>query len=238
MKYKNGIVCGWCFLFGFANFSLTAKETADYIVIGVGTAGATISKLLSDDPNTSVLAIHNGKNLNSDPDIALSRNGIFAVISTLTGADFSQVGLTTPQPSVNNRELPWAIAVPEGGASSINAGAWAGGSNELYSQWEPIAGPEWSTTQINSIYVALENYHGETQDPAARGFNGPVDVRQIPATAFATKFTQAEIAATGVSLVIDYNDPNATIGISPQMQVTQSGPKWRIQGKQRHRLFE
>jgi hypothetical protein len=55
MKYKNHILYLLCFLFAFPKLSLTAAEQADYIVIGVGTAGATNSKLLSDDPNTSVL---------------------------------------------------------------------------------------------------------------------------------------------------------------------------------------
>lgn len=230
MKYASHILCFFCFFCTFPETMLTAREKADYIVVGVGTAGATISKLLTDDLSTSVIALNIGKNLNQNPDIKYSRNAIFAVLSTLTGANFSQVGLTPPQPNADDRELPWALATPEGGASSINAGAWARGTDQLYSQWEPIAGPEWSTAQILSIYKGLENYNGTTSNPAVRGFNGPVDVRQAPATAFNLKFTQAEISATGFPFVLDYNDPATPIGISAQMQNTQSGPngKYRV----------
>lgn len=231
MKNHNHILWLLCFLFAFHAFSLTAKEKADYIVIGVGTAGATISKLLSDDHHNSVIALHNGKNLTQDPDIKLTRNVVFTVTSALFGSSFFQTGFSIPQPPADNRELFWAMGLPEGGASSINAGAWARGTNQVYSQWEAIAGPEWSTTKIQDIYKSLENYHGTTPDPSARGFNGPLDIRQIPSpTAFAVKFTQAVSTATGTPIVVDYNDPNTPIGASYQMQYTQNGPngKYRV----------
>lgn len=229
MNYKNHITFMLVFLAIFSKPLLVASEKADYIVIGVGTAGATISKLLSDDQNTSVIALHTGKNLTQNPDIKYSQNAIFTVLSTLTGIDFSQIGFTPPQPNVDDRELVWAIATPEGGASSINAGAWSRGTDQLYAQWEPIAGPEWSTTKITAIYKSLENYNGATTNPAARGFKGPVDVRQVPTpTTFDLKFTQAEITATSLPFVLDYNDPATPIGISSQMQNTQSGPDGTI----------
>ena len=44
-----------------------APRCADYIVIGVGTAGAVVAKQLSDDMKSSVIALHNGENLTEDP---------------------------------------------------------------------------------------------------------------------------------------------------------------------------
>ncbi len=229
MKNLAWLISVFCF---FSSISLTAKDNVDYIVIGVGTAGATISKLLTDDMRTSVLAINIGENLNQDPDIKYSQNGIVAVVSTLLGdSTFSQVGLTPPQSHADNRELPWAIAIPEGGASSINAGAWARGTDQLYAQWELIAGPEWSLARINEIYKNLENYKGTTTNPATRGTHGPVDIRQVPnPTKFQRVFSEAEVTATGFPLVVDYNDPATPIGVSLDMQVTQSGPdgKFRV----------
>lgn len=211
-----------CFIF---TSELMAKERADYIVIGVGTAGATISKLLSDDPNTSVIALHSGKNLTQNPDIKLTKNAAFTVFSALLGSSFFQTGPTVPQPNANNNELLWVFGLPLGGTSSTNAGAWARGTDQVYDQWEPIAGPEWSSTQIRSIYKNLENFNGITSNPAARGFNGPLDVRQNPSpTAFALKFSQAVSNATGVPIIVDDNDPNTPIGVNYRMQYTQSGP--------------
>ncbi len=227
---KN-VVYFLCVLIAFPTCSLKAKEKADYIVVGVGTAGATISKLLSDDPNTSVIAIHSGKNLTQNPDIKYTRNVAFNLISVFFGSPFFQLGFSPPQPNIDDREPFWTFGLPEGGTSSINAGAWALGTDQVYSQWEPIAGPEWSTTQISSIYKSLENYNGSTSNPAARGFGGPINVRQIPfPTPFSIKFTQAVAAATGTPIVLDYNDPNTPIGVTPQLQYTQSGldGKYRV----------
>lgn len=218
-------------LCAFPECPLVSKEKADYIIVGVGTAGATLAKLMSDDDTTSVLALHNGKNLTQNPDIKYSRNAFFTVFSALLGSSFFQTGFTIPQPNADNRELFWAYGMPEGGTSSVNAGAWARGTDQVYSQWEAIAGPEWSTSTILDIYKGLEKYKGTTPDPSARGYYGPINVRQIPVpTPFSLRFTQAVSVATGVPIVIDYNDPNTPIGTTSQMQYTQKGfnGKYRV----------
>lgn len=224
MDYKNCIAWLLLFLCAFSQVSLIAKEQADYIVIGAGTAGATIAKMLSDDKNTSVIVLHNGKDLSQDPDIKYTKNAIFTVISTLFGSPLSQTGDSIPQPNADNNELAWVMGLPEGGTSSVNAGAWARGTDQVYSQWEPIAGPEWSTTIIENLYKSLENYVGVTPDPSTRGVGGPLNIRQVPIpTPFSIKFTEAIATAVGVPIVIDYNDPNTPIGASAQLQYTQSG---------------
>lgn len=196
----------------------------DYIVVGAGTAGAVLAKKLSDGNQTSVVALQNGPNLNQDPLIALSKNAIFTVLSGLIGPPLYAIAETIPQIFADSRILNWIYAIPLGGASSVNAGAWCRATNQVNSQWETIAGPNWSPAQIQNAYVALENYSGLTTNPAARGFNGPLPIRQeaIP-TGVSNTFTQAIINATGVPFVLDYNDPNTPIGASSQVQYTQMG---------------
>lgn len=203
----------------------------DYVIVGVGTSGAVLAKKLTDDKKTSVIAIHSGKNLTQDPEIKFTRNAIFTVLSVLLGAidpvltPLYYTGLTIPQPEDNNNEMLWAVAKPEGGASSINAGAYVRGTGQVYAQWEAIAGPLWSINRILNVFKELEHYHGETTDPHARGYHGPVSVRQNPhPTQVSLKFSQAIVNATGFPFVLDYNDPNTPIGASPKLQATQSGP--------------
>lgn len=226
IRYSKQMICLLGFLCMYPTGALIAKEKADYIVVGVGTAGATITKLLSDDLDTSVIAIHSGRNLTQIPEIKYSRNAFFVVLSALFGSSpFFQTGLSIPQPNIDNRELLWAMGFPEGGTSSVNAGAWARGTDQVYSQWESIAGPEWAVGQIETIYKRLEKYKGTTADPTTRGYHGPIDVRQVPfPTPFDLKFTQAVAEGTGVPIVVDYNDPKTPIGVTPQMQYTQKGP--------------
>lgn len=204
------------------------SNKADYVVVGVGTAGAVVAKKLSDDKKTSVIALHSGENLTQDPEIKFSENALTTVLSALAGSSFYETGMTIPQVNVDNRPLLWAIGLPEGGGSSINAGMWARGTNQVYTQWEAVAGPEWSVNQIESIYKKLENYHGETTNPDARGFHGPVDVRQVPANNVGKTFNQAVINATGFPFVLDYNDPRTPIGSSDQYQNTQKGSDGRL----------
>lgn len=233
-------------------------STADYVIVGVGTAGALMAKRLSDDKKTSVIALHNGEYLSNDPLIKYSKNAIFTVSSSLLGlpnlaekvdlpaplallfanliADIPpgvpflyQSGLTTPQPNADNRGLLWVLSLPAGGASSINAGAWCRGTNELYAQWEGVAGPEWSLDRILETYKELEDYHGKTLNPEFRGFHGPIDVLQVKRpTKLSQKFNKAIIKGTEVPFVLDYNDPVTPIGASSQLQNTHNGCKGRL----------
>lgn len=228
--------------------------TADYVVIGVGTAGGLLANRLSRDKKTSVIALHIGENLTQDPLIKFSKNAVFTVPAPLLGTPLPfdpaslnlpiplrsafqtylgalsptlpplyDTGVTIPQPDADFRQLLWAMALPLGGASSINAGAWCTGTDELYAQWEAIAGPEWSVKRIRGIYKKLEDYDGKTNNPEFRGFHGPIDVRQVPASAISRKFTDAMEKGTNTSFVLDYNDPLFPIGVSSQIQLTQRG---------------
>ena len=164
---------------------LQAKTvTVDYVVVGAGTAGAAVAKLLSDDKKTSVIALHSGENLNNDPLIKFSQGARIIVPAALLGKispiltpPLYETGLTVPQPFADDRNLLWAIGLPEGGASSINAGAYCRGTNQLYAQWEAIAGPL-VLLRILEVYKKLEHSHGKTLNPAFRGYHGPLSVIQ------------------------------------------------------------
>lgn len=215
----------------FNSYSYAASQSnqADYVIVGVGTAGAVLAKMLSDDNKTSVIALHNGGNLNNDPTIKFSENALLTVLDGLIGFPLYETGMSVPQPNANNRQIQWDEALPLGGASAINAGAWVRGTDQVYAQWEAINGPFWSVTRITNIYTELEHYKGLTMNPAVRGFFGPVNVRQIPVPTIGSfKFTQAMIIATGLPLVLDYNDPLTPIGISSQLQYTQKGDNGQL----------
>lgn len=217
---------GYC---QFLNVSNTTPANVkikgpDYIVVGAGTAGAVVTKRLSDGNQNYVVAIHNGPNLNQDPLINLSKNAIFTVLSGLIGPPLYALSQTVPQIFADDRIINWIYALPLGGASSVNAGAWCRETVDNNNEWESIAGPEWSNTSIQNTYIALENYTGTTENPAARGFNGPLPIRQETNPGNVSfVFTQAIVDGTGVPLIDDYNNPLAPIGASPRMQYTQFG---------------
>jgi choline dehydrogenase-like flavoprotein len=218
---------------------------ADYIIVGVGTAGGLLAKKLTDDKKTSVIALHSGQNFTDSFVLKYGKNTIFSVAASLLGttlppeiqeifqefidlsaisaAPLYETGSTVPQVCVGDDELLWVIPSPEGGGSAVNAGAWCRGTNQLYAQWETIAGPEWSVGQIMNTYKKLEDYTGKTSNKSARGKDGPLKVIQNEASQLSLVFTQAVINGAGVPFVIDYNDPNTPIGSSSQFQLTRRG---------------
>lgn len=251
---KNAI-----FFLLFVSVSLQASSgvegnTADYVVVGVGSAGGLMVERLSSDKKTSVIGLHSGKNFTESFIIKYGKNTIFSVLSALLGLPLPvdiltldlppdvkasleeitqlanngarplyETGLSTPQVNADDRQILWAIPLPLAGGTAVNAGAYCRGTNQLYSEWEAIAGPEWSVCNINSIYKQLENYTGKTTNPASRGYCGPLIVQQASVSKLASVFTQAEISATGTPFVLDYNDPQTPIGVSPQFQLTRTG---------------
>ena len=266
MKFEKNILIYLCSFIVILNQCLQAESScesstsefnvADYVIVGVGTAGGLMAKKLSDDKKTSVIALHNGENLTNDPLIKLSKNAKFTVLAALLGTPnpflnipnipveiasklaaffgpkntsgvpfLYQTGDSIAQPNADFRLIPWQLALPEGGASSINAGAWCRGTNAVYSQWESIAGSEWSESRILKIYKKLENYHGFTQDPHQRGYHGPISVLQARhPSKLSKKFTNAIVKGVHVPYVLDYNDTFTPIGASTRVQATQSGP--------------
>lgn len=228
-------------------------DTADYVIVGVGSAGGLLAKKLTDDKKTSVIALHSGQNFTNSFIIKYAKNTVFSVLSVLLGsplpfdpsslnlpanikAQFEELlqltanaakplyetGASIPQVNADNRQILWAIPFPLAGGTSVNAGAWCRGTNELFSQWEAIAGPEWSVANILAIYKELEKYHGKTKNPKARGHHGPLSVRQDSPSKLSKVFNKAVTAATGFPFIIDYNDPKTPIGVS-QLQLTRKG---------------
>lgn len=207
----------------------TKKISADYLIVGVGTAGGLLAKRLSDDHQTSVIAFNIGEDLSDNSLVKLSKNGDITVNMAPDGPPLYQSGVTTPQTDADNRQLPWGIGVIEGGGSSVNGMAYCRGTDQCYAGWEAIAGPEWSVKQISKIFKELETYDGETPNPATRGKRGPVNVRQNPHPSRVSKtFTRATIKATGYPYLLDYNDPKTPIGSASKMQFTQDGIDGRL----------
>lgn len=254
MKFFRGILLGILFINFLNAHSGVQGNTADYVIVGVGTSGGFLAKKLSDDKKTSVIALHSGKNFTDSFIIKYAKNTVFSVLSVLLGVPLPfdpallhlppdtqaeletllqlsanaakplyETDVSTPQVYADFRQILWAIPLPLAGGTSVNAGAFCRGTNELFSAWEAIGGPEWSVDKILAIYKELENYHGKTTNPNARGYHGPLRVRQDHVSKLAQMFTNAEIKATGFPFVLDYNDPNTPIGISSQFQLTRKG---------------
>jgi len=253
MYYTKWVVCVFLLLNVSMGHGAQVGNTADYVIVGVGTAGAVLAQRLSDDKKTSVIALHSGSNFTNSFIVKYSKNTVFSVLASLLGSSppfdpaslnlpldvqqeledliqltytsanpLYETGSSIPQPNADDQELLWVIPLPLGGATSINAGAWCRGTNQVFSQWETIAGPNWSVNRILGVYKELERFYGKTTNPHARGHHGRIKIQQDSPSKLSKIFNQAVTSATGFPFILDYNDPNTPIGVS-QLQLTHHG---------------
>jgi len=199
------------------------KLTFDYIVVGTGPAGAVISKRLTDDKQTSLLAIEAGDNNSQECPI---RNSLFAppfILRDNFSPQYYWLGNGIPQRYVDNRTFRWAGGRTLGGTSSVNNEQYVRPSQANMKQWENSLGKLWSPERETALFKGLEKYNGRTNNPNARGFNGRLDIRQTPVrpTDMVEKLVLAMEEATGLKRILDYNDPNTPIGPFTRWQLYQ-----------------
>jgi choline dehydrogenase len=178
----------------------------DYIIVGAGTVGATLAKLLTDDNSTSVLLLEAGVDLTTDPGSTSPSFGVAAVASSDNKHSFQ---------ILTNNEAPINIQ------SLIHGGRKWGGSSEhnfFYSirgspeYWNNLAttvnDSNWNYNNISQFFIQNETYTGVTQSPVQRGTNGPLFIRQsnFPSTGtIANLLANALNVTTGIPIIEDYN---------------------------------
>lgn len=194
---------------------------ADYVVVGMGAAGAGVAKILSDDRETSVIGIEAGGNYDNQTPI---KDSTFApILEEEFFPNYFYQLQQVPQTAAGGATFNYTTGRLLGGGSAINGEQYVQGSKLNYSQWEPLLGPFWSTKSIFHTFKKIEHYHGLTPNPEQRGFHGLVSIRQAPVvpTTMATKFVDAVAAATGFPEIIDYNDQNTPMGPFTRWQLFQ-----------------
>lgn len=206
------------------------KNSWDYVIVGAGTAGATLAAKLSDpDANgkfkNSVLVLEAGVNLSDSP-LVLVNNIIGAEINS-TNPILSTVDLTYYLEGNPFAVFNYTEGRMWGGSSGHNFLLCVRGVPSVYDEWAAISGdPRWSYNQLlNNVMIPMEHYtpDGTTADPSQRGLNGPLFITQMPPQD-TDPFMQAVSAATGAPITSDYNDPVTSLGevavSAPQQYVT------------------
>ena len=131
--------------------------TADYVIVGAGSAGAPLATRLAERTNDQVLVLEAGP---KDKDMGIH---IPAAFSKLFRSDVDWDYLTEPQPQLNNRQIYWPRGKTLGGSSSMNAMMWVRGFAADYDDWAAVAGDQWSFANVAPYFKRIETVEGATE---------------------------------------------------------------------------
>jgi choline dehydrogenase-like flavoprotein len=144
----------------------------DYLIVGGGSAGATLAARLSEDPNVTVCLLEAG---GRGDGLAVRMPG--ATILQVPGKPFklnNWAFFTTPQPGLNGRRGFQPRGKALGGSSAINAMLYIRGHRADYDRWAELGCEGWSWDEVLPYFRRSENnVRGED---AIHGGAGPLQV--------------------------------------------------------------
>lgn len=193
------------------------RERFDYIVVGAGSAGATLAARLSEQADRTVLLIEAG-GMDWSPIIHIP--GLLGNTMMSRTVNWHYQG--EPDPTLNGRSLVWMGGRVIGGGSSINGMVYGRGLPHDYARWVEAGNPGWGWDDMLPWFRRMESWHG-TPHPA-RGTDGPLATRPFTETHRACTSVIDALVAGGVPFVDDYSTGMAEgVGMT---QATQKGG-WR-----------
>lgn len=155
-----------------SDLSTDMSQSYDYVIVGAGSAGATLAARLSEDDENDVLVLEAGGP--DDMDAIHSPSAFPQLMKSEVDYDYSSV----PQPGLNGREEYFPRGKTLGGSSSTNAMMWVRAHPYDYNHWESLGNDGWGWDDILPMFKRMETY--EEGDAGYHGDDGPIHVRKEP----------------------------------------------------------
>lgn len=180
-------------------------SSADYVIVGAGTAGCVLAHRLSVDPNVRVTLLELGGPDSSPAIYDPKLTSMFSLWDPKAAENWGYT--TTPQPGLSGRAIDIARGKVLGGCSSVNAMIYIRGNRRDFDRWSRAGNRGWSYEEVLPYFKKSETYHGPAS--AYHGENGPLPVidYQKPSVASGAFI---EAAAT-LGHTSKYNDFNGTL---------------------------
>ena len=195
--------------------------TADYIIVGAGSAGCAVAYRLAE-AGKSVLVIEHG-GTDAGPFIQMPAALSYPMNMSMYDWGFQ----TQPEPHLNGRRLATPRGKVIGGSSSINGMVYVRGHAMDYDHWRDSGAEGWGYADVLPYFKRMENWHanGHGGDPAWRGNDGPLHVTRGPRK---NPLFQAFVDAgrqAGYEVTDDYNGEKQE-GFGPMEQTVWKGRRW------------
>ncbi len=187
----------------------------DYVIIGAGSAGATLAARLSSNPSTQVALIEAGPNyLSAQTPEAMRRANPNEIIVGEDYARYRWDALQSQRTRAQPHRTYWR-GRGVGGSSAINGQIAIRGVPEDYDEWAAAGCRGWSFAEVLPAFRRLET-DGRFGDRDYHGDSGPIPIYRAPISKWgAVDQALAEAALdAGYPWEPDHNAPGTT-GVSP-----------------------
>lgn len=192
-------------------------SSADYVIVGAGSAGCVLANRLSEDPGTRVLLLEaGGKDSSINIKIPLAFPKQF---HTKLDWDFS----TEPEPGCDGRRLYVPRGKSLGGSSSMNAMLYVRGRPWDYDLWESQGAAGWGWADVLPYFRKAENNSRGASE--YHGVGGPVEVTDPRSPRPLSRDIIASFEAHGTPYVADYNGPEQD-GVAMFQVFQKGGRRW------------
>ncbi len=191
--------------------------TADYVIVGAGSAGCVLANRLTEDPRTRVVLLEaGGRDASLNVRIPLAFPNQFR-----SALDWNYE--TDPEPACHDRRLYVPRGKSLGGSSSMNAMLYVRGRPSDYDGWAAGGADGWSWADLRPYFLRSENNsRGASADHAV---DGPLHVQDAKSPRPLNRRIVDAFVAAGLDRNPDYNGPRQD-GAGMFQVLQRDGRRW------------
>lgn len=173
--------------------------SADFVIVGAGSAGCALANRLSEDGRFSVVLLEAGP-----PDRNPWIHVPVGYFKTFGNPSVDWCYKTEADPGIAGRSIPWPRGKVLGGSSSINGLLYVRGQKQDFDHWAQLGNSGWSWDDVLPVFKRAESWGGDDPD-GLRGRDGPLSVSRSKLSRDVVDHWIEAAQAAGYRKARDYN---------------------------------